>query len=89
MLYEYDGEANLISQKTEGITTRSYSYEKGKPCIIRDASGNETALKYDGRGNIVEKTDALGNTTSYVYDIKNRVVSETDACGGVTAYTYD
>lgn len=60
--------------------------------VIRDGNGNETFLKFDERGNILEERDANNYTTYREYedplnpDLETRI---TDRMGNVTERTYD
>jgi YD repeat-containing protein len=46
-------------------------------------------VKYDARGNVIEKVDANNARTLYYYNRLNEKVVEIDALGGYSEYTYD
>ncbi|NEZ66600.1 tandem-95 repeat protein [Leptolyngbyaceae cyanobacterium CCMR0082] len=57
--------------------------------IITDLLGNQTALVYDSRGNVVQEIDALGGITIRTYDDRDNMLTETDPLGNTTTFTYD
>ncbi len=60
--------------------------------VVRDGNGNETTLKFDDRGNVLEEQDAHGNTIFREYNDPNNPDLETrivDRLGFVAEREYD
>ncbi len=49
----------------------------------------QESLRYDARGNLIERTDARGQRTLYYYDAGDRVVGQVSANSALTRMTYD
>lgn len=87
--YAYDSRGRMLSETDHTgrvVSTNEYD-PSGQLTSLKDATGNITAMTYDGSG-LTGITDALGNTTSYVYD-GDDIKEMTDALGKKHVYTYD
>ncbi len=63
-----------------------------REAVVRDGNGNETTLKFDERGNVLEEIDALGNVTIRKHEDRANPDLETtiiDRRGFVTTREYD
>ncbi|UZW62168.1 hypothetical protein [Lysobacter enzymogenes] len=102
-LYEYDARGNVI-RETEAAKTReqrvtNFVYDALDRKIsarvavamgagLADGTAIET-LKYDARGNLIEKIAASGARTVYYYDASDRLAGQVDANGLLTLNEYD
>ncbi|WP_346837593.1 DUF6531 domain-containing protein [Microbulbifer sp. SAOS-129_SWC] len=98
--YEYDGNQNLIEERSPGGDLTRYTYDaygnRTQRTVFLDASDTLDPAKqqvtqyfYDALGNNIETIDAEGNHTFAEYDHFGNLVRLTDGNGGVTTYTYD
>ncbi|KPV41487.1 hypothetical protein AN478_02655 [Thiohalorhabdus denitrificans] len=88
--YRYDA-AGRLSRVTNaaGHTTEIVERDGlGRPTLIRDPNGLETAMAYDGRGRLVERSVG-GETTALEYDDAGNLVRVTEPGGATLEYTYD
>ncbi|MFF4717097.1 polymorphic toxin-type HINT domain-containing protein [Streptomyces eurythermus] len=95
---DYDADGNVvrteISDLLGGDATRVMTFsldDHGRPELVTDAEGNETAYTYDVFGNKTSMVDANGNHFDYVYTARN-MLAETrlrdwDDDGGDDDYT--
>lgn len=81
--------SNLLTEKTLGNSTTSFTYEDGKADTITDPEGGVTSYTYTASGMPAEITDANGNTVNYIYDAVGNLVQQTDQEGNETTFTYD
>ncbi|GEM_PF-1317850 len=90
--FTYDARGNLLSRFDSSLGgMRSFEYEPVHNRITRivDALGNATALRYDGRGNLVEVTTPERRTLRMSYDARGLRTGLVDALGTPTRFTYD
>jgi RHS repeat-associated protein len=73
----------------ESRSSLTYNPDYSQIASITDPLGSSTALRYDGRGALVEVTDALGRTTKINNDTAGRPVTVTNALNATTTLTYD
>ncbi|MET0181498.1 MAG: hypothetical protein ABW199_01285, partial [Caulobacterales bacterium] len=86
--YEYDGADRLIKIKHDVANTQLVS----SATAAAATSGTQTLteeLKYDRRGNVIEKIDAAGARTLYWYDKADRVTHSLSPTGTLTRTYYD
>ena len=91
--YEYDSQDRLISESTNGVTSRTYVYDKsGNVAQIHDLIANLfVKTQYDLIGRTIGMKSSDGQAMQFVYDKYNRV-SLVEWCMGNmsigTAYIY-
>ncbi len=68
--YFSDGELNLYTDPSGGITTYS-DYKRGVPQLITYQNGDQVSGIVDNQGRVTSTTDNAGNTTAYGYDELN------------------
>ncbi|MFP4615394.1 MAG: DUF6531 domain-containing protein, partial [Thiohalorhabdus sp.] len=88
--YRYDADGRLSEvANAAGHTTEIVERDGlGRPTLIRDPNGLETALAYDDRGRLVERSVG-GETTALEYDDAGNLVRVTEPGGATLEYTYD
>jgi YD repeat-containing protein len=100
-LYTYDALNRLLSltypNRSEENVTYSYddttggNFGIGRVTRITDQSGT-TQLRYDYRGNIIEKRYSIGDqnyVTTYEYDLADKMTRQTYSTGQIINYAYD
>jgi len=81
-----------LSSVTPGLAAVNYGYDpRGRLISTSTGAGTirNTALAYDGAGNVASVTDALNRVTSFGYDVMGRVTNQTLPDGRAIAYSYD
>ena len=74
---------------TETFVTENIYDPFGRVIKTIDNAGNETEMKYDGRGNLVYQKDAELNETRFEYDGLSRRTKTIDALSNETTMAYD
>ncbi len=85
--YSYDGNGNLTSLVTGGVTT-NYTYDFENRLISQSTGGSTVQHTYDGKSNRIARNDN-GTTTRYIVDRgrgMSHVLCETNASGEIIAY---
>jgi RHS repeat-associated protein len=86
--YNTNGSLATVTNALGHVTTIVSRDYQGKPTLIRDANGLETALGYDIRGRLITTTTG-GETTTFTYDFAGNVTKVTPPGGAVLNYAYD
>ena len=95
--YAYDGVGNLVAKSTytngTDFVMETFGYDAyGRRVSSVDALGNETVMRYDAVGNVVEQSGATW-PVRYGYDTAGRRISLSTTKDGriwdVTRWTYD
>ncbi|MBQ3510603.1 MAG: hypothetical protein IJA90_11385 [Peptococcaceae bacterium] len=83
--FTYDKVGNLVKtdlhriDKQDGVDEHQitlYSYDgRGLVTTVIDAANNQESYKYDGNGNLIEKTDKDGLVTRYAYSALDLVTN--------------
>ena len=86
------GQLHTVTNALNQVTTYDIYDAAGRPTIIIDPNGLETALTYDWRGNVltVVQTPTVGTarTTTMTYDDVGQLKTLTTPDGMVLTYTY-
>jgi|GEM_PF-1608876 len=83
------GDLLAVSRPVIG-STRFYSYDgAGRPGLVADVNGQQTAFSYDGRGRVRRVTHADGSRTIIGYGLSGEVESVTDPDGITRRFSYD
>jgi RHS repeat-associated protein len=100
--YTYDDASNLktVTDSSAAQNTTTYDYDHlnrvKTESIDVGLDTYERNYKYDGNGNLIEKTDRNGRVTTYEYDALNHIIhekwyadSEDETADRTFSYTYD
>jgi len=90
--YTYEANGNVATYNDGRGGSESYQYDSlDRLKSSTDGANNETKLKYDGEGLLLEKTEPKGGgyRTSYSYNTVGSLKSVTDADGKTWNLTYD
>lgn len=85
----YFASSGLVTDVVDQNNNRStYSYTSGKLSKIRDASGRDTTLTYDGNGRLASIVDPAYRTTTFGYSGSD-LASITNAESETVSFLYD
>ncbi|EDX85032.1 RHS Repeat family [Synechococcus sp. PCC 7335] len=88
--FEYDDRGRLVRESIdEGEESITYDYGENGEVTVTDASGAETQLFLNDRGQVSQLTDALGRTLRLNYDTAGNVVGIDAPEGSDLGFVYD
>ncbi|MEA3065251.1 MAG: hypothetical protein QOJ27_1703, partial [Sphingomonadales bacterium] len=82
--YIYDKLDRLIETRQDAVSALSQSNFSSASTVTPSDK-----IKYDARGNIVERVDANGSRTLFYYDRLNRKIADIGATGTLSTWVYD
>jgi YD repeat-containing protein len=86
--YTYDRNGNVLSETSEGSTTR-YKYDlRGNVIETTDADGTVTKTEYDANNRLVKMIEADGSISNFTYDTEGRQTKADYGNGLFVNYTY-
>jgi RHS repeat-associated protein len=88
LAYTYDDNGNVLSETSEGSTTR-YKYDRhGNVIETIDDDGTITKTEYDANNRLVKMIEADGSISNFTYDSEGRQTKADYGNGLYVDYTY-
>jgi RHS repeat-associated protein len=86
--YTYDDDGNVLSETSDGSTSR-YKYDRrGNVIETIDADGTITKTEYDANNRLVKMIEADGSISNFTYDTEGRQTKADYGNGLFVNYTY-
>jgi RHS repeat-associated protein len=86
--YTYDDDGNVLSETSEGSTSK-YKYDlRGNVIETIDADGTITKTEYDANNRLVKMIEADGSISNFTYDTEGRQTKADYGNGLFVNYTY-
>ncbi|MFC6840211.1 NBR1-Ig-like domain-containing protein [Xanthomonas theicola] len=76
-------------QSGEVLSRTEFAYDElGRMISHTEGDGTASRMRYDGNGNLLEKTNAKGERDVFTYDALGRRSTSRNGTGGLTTYQY-